>query len=244
MSPTGGASGWAVLGAVLLAAAPCPARALPVGRLVLTPPSFDPLLAEPAGLAGLDGGGSGVLLVRREEPGLSLIEFLLDWGLRLGEGAGTLALLSYSGYSPWYFPYYGSFSAPSADYLLAAMAWELVHPLLDALLVAGVGSLSPWFYPRYAWTLVGAYSGSIIGGLVFWFLAWLAPEGAIVWGIAAAALASGITVGTQTQTKRLRPRWRLGRPAYGDGDPPPVTAQAPSPGPLPAIVVPVVSALF
>ncbi len=189
------------------------ARASEFPRLILSPPSLD-LPRTPPALEGLDGGGYYVV-AGRAEPGLSFLEFLVDWMVRIGEGVATLELMTYGGY-------YGGLYQPSPTWLLGALVWEALHPLLDALVVWGIGSASPWFFPRYFWTLLGAYVGSIVGGGIFWVLTLVAPEAFVAWGLLGTAIAAGITVGTQTSTKRLRRpvflrrRWRR----WGDAEPP------------------------
>ena len=228
---------WVFASAVLAVGAPGASSAVEPGHLVLTPPALDLPAPTPPGLEGLAGGGYGYVIARgRAEPGLSALEFLLDWVLRIGEGAATLEALTYGGY-------YGGLYQPSPTYLVGALAWEVIHPLIDTLLVWGIGSASDWFAPRYFWTLLGAYAGSIVGGAFFWLLTLAFPDGYIVWGLLGTAIASSITVGTQTQTKVLRhpyfrrrpppPPWR----GSDDVEPPPA-AQTLSAAALPSVKFP------
>ncbi len=132
--------------------------------LELTPPSLRWSHAPSPALdfAGDGQGGGAYVIVGRAEPGLSAIEFVVDTLWRLG--VETLAWDAY-------------FVDPGG-----AVALVLLAPIADALIVWGIGSFSDWFAPRLGWTLLGAYGGSLLGGVLFWgiFVAGAGSLGALV----------------------------------------------------------------
>ena len=162
--------------------------------LELTPPSLRWSHAPSPALdfAGDGQGGGAYVIVGRAEPGLSAIEFVVDTLWRLG--VETLAWDAY-------------FVDPGG-----AVALVLLAPIADALIVWGIGSFSDWFAPRLGWTLLGAYGGSLLGGVLFWgiFVAGAGSLGALVLGgIVAALVGAAVTVAVQNGTKwRRRPLFR------------------------------------
>ncbi|MHB1845109.1 MAG: hypothetical protein ACYCWW_09780 [Deltaproteobacteria bacterium] len=214
--------------------------AAPLPDLELTPPSLGWHGPLRRALEFTDGQGGGQYYEGgRGEPGLTSLEFVVDLVWRLG--ADALAWDLYYGPDP---------GAASAGVLLFLLA-----PFVDALIVWGIGSISDFFFPRFGWTLLGAYAGSIVGGALFWaiLLAAGGSIGAIVaGGILAAVIGAAVTVGVQSGTKWRRRRFR--RFFQGPPPPPPPPYYAPvaaaASGPvrmaaqLPSLTSPLISLPF
>jgi hypothetical protein len=169
-----------VLCAALLLGCVTPLRAR-AADLVLTPPEV-PEFA---------GGGSGAALPReRLELGLGVGELAGDLVLRSAFFGLSMAILCIgtcaSAVSPWE----------------GTLALLLLHPLLDAALVWGIGLSSSAYHPRYLWTLLASYGGAVAEGLLILIGVATGNWGlTVALGLVGCALASAGTVYVQVITK-------------------------------------------